>query len=131
MHSQASYWFSIGFKQKVCTVATCYWFLVLLWFYKTQSFLSLEHYNRVPHCPKFFPFILTIIFSQYLGHINSKLWICNKKVKKLFVKELCSSRKWKPCFSCCMCVCMHKWFGRGGEGCRGGGIHTYLYNMFN
>jgi hypothetical protein len=34
MHSQASYWFSIGFKQMVCTVATCYWFLALLWFYK-------------------------------------------------------------------------------------------------
>jgi len=65
MHSQVSYWFSIGFKQMVCTVATCYWFLVLLWFYKTRSFLSLEHYNRVPHCPKFFLFILTIIFSQY------------------------------------------------------------------
>jgi len=40
MHSQASYWFSIGFKQMVCTVATCYWFLALLWFYKTRSFLS-------------------------------------------------------------------------------------------
>ncbi len=130
MHSQASYWFSIGFKQMVCTVATCYWFLVLLWFYKTQSFLSLEHYNRVPHCPKFFLFILTIIFSHILGDINSKLWICKKKFTKLLVKELCSSRKWKPCFSCCMCVCMHKWFG-GGEGCRGGGIHTYLFNMFN
>jgi hypothetical protein len=35
LHSQASYWFSIGFKQMVCTVATCYWFLALLWFYKT------------------------------------------------------------------------------------------------
>jgi hypothetical protein len=67
MHSQASYWFSIGFKQMVCTVATCYWFLALLWFNKTRSFLFLEHYNRVPHCPKFFPFILTIIFSQYSG----------------------------------------------------------------
>ncbi len=67
MHSQASYWFSIGFKQMVCTVATCYWFLVLLWFYKTRSFLSLEHYNRVPHCPKFFSILLTIIFSQYSG----------------------------------------------------------------
>ena len=41
MHSQASYWFSIGFKQMVCTVATCYWILALLWFYKTRSFLSL------------------------------------------------------------------------------------------
>jgi hypothetical protein len=35
MHCQASYWFSIGFKQMVCTVSTCYWFLALLWFYKT------------------------------------------------------------------------------------------------
>jgi hypothetical protein len=24
MHSQDSYWFSIGFKQMVCTVANCY-----------------------------------------------------------------------------------------------------------
>jgi hypothetical protein len=40
MHSKASYWFSIGFKQMVCTVATCYWFLALLWFFKTRSFLS-------------------------------------------------------------------------------------------
>jgi hypothetical protein len=32
---------AIGFKQMVCTVATCYWFLALLWFYKTRSFLSL------------------------------------------------------------------------------------------
>ncbi len=67
MHSQASYWFSIGFKQMVCTVATCYCFLALLWFYKTRSFLSLEHFNRAPHCPKLFPFIITIIFSQYSG----------------------------------------------------------------
>ncbi len=65
MHSQACYWFSIGFKKMVCTGATCYWFLALIWFYKTRGFLSLEHYNRVPHCPKFFLFILTIIFSQY------------------------------------------------------------------
>jgi hypothetical protein len=47
MHSQASYWFSIGFKQMVCTVTTCYWFLALLWFYKTRSFLSIEPYNSV------------------------------------------------------------------------------------
>ncbi len=69
MHSQASYWVSIGFKQMVCTVATCYWFLAPLWFSKTRSFLSLEHYNRVrvPYCPKFFLFILTIIFSHYSG----------------------------------------------------------------
>jgi hypothetical protein len=88
MHSQASYWVSIGFKQMVCTVSTCNWFLALLWFYKTQSFLSLEHYNRVPHCSKCFPFILTIIFLNILGDINSKLRICNKKFKKLFVQEL-------------------------------------------
>jgi hypothetical protein len=31
---------AIGFKQMLCTVATCYWFLALLWFYKTRSFLS-------------------------------------------------------------------------------------------
>ncbi len=24
---------AIGFKQMVCTVTTCYWFLALLWFY--------------------------------------------------------------------------------------------------
>jgi hypothetical protein len=29
-----------GFKQMLCTVATCYWFLTLLWFYKTRSILS-------------------------------------------------------------------------------------------
>jgi hypothetical protein len=68
LHCQRWYaQFSIGFRQMVCTVATWYWFLALLWFYKTRSFLSLEHYNRVPHCPKFFLFILTIIFSQYSG----------------------------------------------------------------
>ncbi len=31
---------AIGFKQMLCTVVTCYWFLALLWFYKTRSFLS-------------------------------------------------------------------------------------------
>jgi hypothetical protein len=67
MHSQASYWFSIGSKQMVCTVATCYWFLTLLWFYKTRSFLSLEHYDRVPQCPKFFPFILKVVTSEKIG----------------------------------------------------------------
>ncbi len=67
-----------------------------------------------PSLPKVFSEKLTIIFLNNLGHINSKLWICNKKFKKLFVKELCSSRKWKPCFSCCMCVCMSKWIGEGG-----------------
>jgi hypothetical protein len=42
MHSQASYWFSIGFKQMVCTVATCYWFLALLWFTKPEAFFPLN-----------------------------------------------------------------------------------------
>ncbi len=42
MHSQASHWLSIGFKQMVCTVATCYWFLVLLWFYKPEAFFPLN-----------------------------------------------------------------------------------------
>jgi hypothetical protein len=31
---------AIGFMQMLCTVATCFWFLALLWFYKTRSFLS-------------------------------------------------------------------------------------------
>ncbi len=30
----------------------------------------------------------------------------------------------------CVCVCISGFEG-GGVGCRGGGIHTYLYNMFN
>jgi hypothetical protein len=60
MHSQASYWFSIGFKQMVCTVATCYWFLALLWFYKTRSFLSLEHYNSAR------------IYRPSFGHENGR-----------------------------------------------------------
>jgi hypothetical protein len=74
MHSQASYWFSIGFKQMVCTVATCYWFLALLWFYETRSFLSLENYNRGPSLPKVFSiYINNYFFLNILGHVNSKL----------------------------------------------------------
>ncbi len=41
MHSQASYWFSIGFKQMVCTVATCYWFLAI-GFTKPEAFFPLN-----------------------------------------------------------------------------------------
>ncbi len=42
MHSQASYWFSIGFKQMVCTVATCNWFLRCFGFTKPEAFFPLN-----------------------------------------------------------------------------------------
>ncbi len=32
--------FAIGFMQLLFTVAPCYWFLALLWFFNTQCFLS-------------------------------------------------------------------------------------------
>jgi hypothetical protein len=43
LHSQASYWFSIGFKQMVFTVPTCYWFLGRCFgFTKPEAFFPLN-----------------------------------------------------------------------------------------
>ncbi len=130
MHSQASYWFSIGFKQMVCTVATCYWYLALLWFYKTWSFLSVVEGGYITTgslLPKFFFYLYwQLLFLNILGNINSKLLICNKKFKKLLVKELCSCRKQKTLFQL-MHVCGVCMISGWGEGVAGEEENTHFF----
>jgi hypothetical protein len=63
MHSQASYWFYIGFKQMVCTVATYYWFLALLWFFEAQSFLSVVERRYITTGS-----LLAQVFSIYINN---------------------------------------------------------------
>ena len=125
---------SIGFRQMLCTVASCYWFYQLLWFYKTNRFLSLRKWgfvalsvaNRPSSDQHFSSYSNNKYFLIFWGILNTKLLNFQKNLSRRCV--LRENRK--PCFGCCcMCGDLHKlyWLGVGGRQGRIAHISLIIY----
>jgi hypothetical protein len=103
---------AIGFKQMLFTSRLAIGFKRCFGFLKPEAFFPSNITTGSLNAQSFSIYVNNYFFSIFWDILIASYEFA-KKFKKLLVKELCSCRKWKPCFSCCMCVCMHKWIGGG------------------